>query len=174
MRLDRGAFERPGRRAMNSDPHFAVILDPFVPRFFNLLEAERLLPEVERLIRGLIGSKHEYEDADAQLTRIAQRIAFAGGMIPPREQVAFLRQRKDSAARSLKTAFERVQEIGFQVKDLETGLVDFPTLYRDEEVYLCWRLGESGITFWHHIADGFRGWRPINGEFLENHRGASE
>ena len=52
---------------MNPDPHSAVILDLSVPRFFNLLEAERLLPEVERLIRSLVASKQEYEEADGQL-----------------------------------------------------------------------------------------------------------
>jgi hypothetical protein len=143
-----------------------------VPRFFNLVEAERLLPEVERLVRALIASKREYEDVDSQLNGIAQRIAMAGGMIPPRDQAGLLRQRKEAAAKSLKAAFERVQKIGCQLKDLETGLVDFPTLYRDQEVYLCWQLGETGITFWHHVADGFGGRRPIDNEFLENHRGA--
>lgn len=145
-----------------------------MPRFFNLLEAERLLPEVERLIRSLAASKQEYEEADGQLNRIAQRITLTGGMIPPREEAALLRKRKETAARTIKTAFERIQEIGCQVKDLDTGLVDFPTLYRNEEVYLCWRLGESGITFWHHIADGFGGRRPINAEFLENHHGENQ
>lgn len=145
-----------------------------MPRFFNLLEAERLLPEVERLIRSLAASKQGYEQADGQLNRIAQRIALTGGMIPPREEAGLLRKRKEAAARSIKTAFERIQEIGCQVKDLDTGLVDFPTLYRDEEVYLCWQLGESGITFWHHIADGFRGRKPIDAEFLENHHGENQ
>jgi len=145
-----------------------------VPRFFNLVEAERLLPEVERLIRSLIASKQEYEEADSQLNRIAQRIALSGGMIPPRDEAELLRRRKDAAARNLKTAFERVQEIGCQIKDLDTGLVDFPTLYRDEEVYLCWRLGETGIAYWHHVADGFAGRRRIDAEFLENHHGSVE
>ena len=145
-----------------------------VPRFFNLLEAERSLPEVERLLRGLMASKEDYQDADNQLSRIAQRIALTGGMIPPRDEAALLRQRKDSAARSLKAAFERMQEIGCELKDVDTGLVDFPTLYRGEEVYLCWRLGESGITFWHRVADGFRGRQAIDSEFLENHSGAGE
>jgi hypothetical protein len=159
---------------MDPNPHSAVILDLSVPRFFNVLEAERSLAEVERLIRGLIASKQEYEDVDSQLTGIAQRIALAGGMIPPREQAGLLRRRKDAAARSLKAAFDKVQNLGCQLKDLETGLVDFPTLYRDQEVYLCWRLGEPGITFWHHVTDGFGGRRPIDSEFLENHCGGAE
>lgn len=144
-----------------------------LPRYFNLLEAEKLLPEVERLLRTLIQAKEDYEGNEAELSRINQRIALAGGMVPPRERISHLRNRKDAAARVLKAALERIQEIGCQVKDLETGLIDFPTLYRDKEVYLCWKLGEDGIGYWHHIEDGFRGRRPIDSEFLANHRGES-
>lgn len=142
-----------------------------MPRYFNLLDAEKLLPEIERLLRTLIEAKGDYEGNEAELAQINQRIALAGGMVPPRERINHLRSRKDAAGRALKAAFERVQEIGCQVKDLETGLIDFPTLYRGKEVYLCWKLGENGIGYWHHVEDGFRGRRPIDGEFLANHHG---
>jgi hypothetical protein len=145
-----------------------------VPRFFTLLEAESFLPEVERLLRSSIQAKQEYEAGDAELNQIAQRITLMGGTLVRREQVVASRTRKDSSARVLKAAMERIEEIGCQVKDLETGLIDFPTLYRDREVYLCWKLGESSIGFWHHIEDGFRGRQPINSEFLANHRGGEE
>jgi hypothetical protein len=92
-------------------------------------------------------------------------------VVPPRDRIALLRKRKDAAARGLQAAAEAIQETGCQVKDLDTGLVDFPALYRGQEVYLCWKLGETGIAFWHHVADGFRGRRPIDGDFLKNHGG---
>jgi hypothetical protein len=142
-----------------------------VPRFFNLLEAESLLPEVERLLRNLIQSKLDLDTSNAELNEISQRIALLGGSIVARGQVLPIRARKDSAVRSLKSIVTRVQEIGCQLKDVESGLVDFPTLYRGEEVYLCWKLGEPSITSWHHVADGFAGRRPIDSEFLQNHRG---
>ena len=140
-------------------------------RFFTLSEAERLLPEVERLLRRLIQFKREYETIDDELNELAQRITLTGGMIPPRERIAELRGRKDASARGLKATVESIQEIGCELKDLDTGLVDFPTLYRDEEVYLCWKLGESGIGFWHRVQDGYRGRRPIDNDFRANHRG---
>ena len=142
-----------------------------MPRFFTLPQAESLLPQVERLLRTLIQLKQDYEAATAELNRIAQRIALAGGMTLPRKQVQEIRDRKDSSARGLKDTAGKFQEIGCQLKDLETGLVDFPTLYRDEEVYLCWKLGETGIGFWHRVEDGFQGRHPIDGEFLSSHRG---
>jgi hypothetical protein len=145
-----------------------------VPRFFTLLEAEGFLPEVERLLRSSIQAKQDYESGDAELSQVAQRITLMGGVLVRREEIVASRTRKDSSARVLKAAMERIEEIGCQVKDLETGLIDFPTLYRDREVYLCWKLGESSISFWHHIEDGFRGRQPINSEFLANHRGGGE
>jgi hypothetical protein len=145
-----------------------------VPRFFTLPEAEGFLPEVERLLRSSIQAKQDYESGDAELSQMAQRITLMGGILVRREEVVASRTRKDSSARVLKAAMERIEEIGCQVKDLETGLIDFPTLYRDQEVYLCWKLGEASISFWHHIEDGFRGRQPINSDFLSNHRGSEE
>jgi hypothetical protein len=142
-----------------------------MPRYFNLLEAEALLPKVERLLETLREYKRSYDTSDAELTQIAQRVALAGGMVPRRERVVELRAQKDAAARGLKQAVDEFQEIGCQLKDLETGLIDFPTLYREEEVYLCWKSGEAGITFWHRVDDGFRGRKPIDSEFLANHKG---
>ena len=140
-------------------------------RFFTLLEAESLLPKVERLLVGIQQQKQSYEEADRELGAISQRINIAGGMIPPRERLLQLRSRKEACARSLQAAVEQIQTIGCQLKDVETGLIDFPTLYRDQEVYLCWKLGESAIGFWHRVEDGFRGRQPIDSDFLANHRG---
>ena len=144
-----------------------------MPRFFTLLEAEAHLPEVERILRGILESKQQHEAAAGELARIAQRITFAGGMIAPADRVAQLRKRKEATAAALKSAVERLEELGVLLKDADTGLVDFPTLYRDREVYLCWKLGETGIGFWHHVEDGYRGRRPIDSEFLAHHHGGS-
>jgi hypothetical protein len=141
-----------------------------VSRFFTLSEAESLLPEVRRLLNTLIASKDDYEESSAEIERVKQRIALLGGVTAPGERVVQLRARKDNSARALKVSFERIEEIGCQIKDLETGLVDFPTLYHDEEVYLCWKLGEPTISYWHHVADGFAGRRAIDSEFLAHHR----
>lgn len=142
-----------------------------MPRFFSLPQAEGLLPEVERLVRSLVQAKQDYDSGEAELDAIKQRVTLLGGISLSREHVLGCRTRKDSAARTLKSVVEKITELGIQIKDPDTGLIDFPTLYRDREVYLCWRLGETGIGFWHHVEDGFRGRQAIDREFLENHRG---
>ena len=139
-------------------------------RFFTLLEAETLLPEIERLLRSIIEVKQHYEAAASELNAITQRITLTGGMNAPRERLARIRARKDASAGALKSAVERLEEIGVLLKDVDTGLIDFPTLYRGKEVYLCWKLGETGIAFWHHVEDGFRGRRAIDSDFISHHR----
>jgi hypothetical protein len=66
---------------------------------------------------------------------------------------------------------EEVQEMGCLVKDLDMGLVDFPTTFRGEEVYLCWKLGEEEIAFWHGVDEGFRGRKAIDRDFRAHHQG---
>lgn len=142
-----------------------------MPRFFTLRQAESLLPELEGLLRSVINHKKQYEQADSELSSMSQRIALTGGMLVAREPMARARSRKDTAVRALTAAMEQIQEFGCQLKDADIGLVDFPTLYRGEEVYLCWKLGERSIEFWHSIEAGFRGRQPIDSEFRANHKG---
>lgn len=142
-----------------------------MPRFFTLLQAETLLPQLEPLLRGVIDQKKAYEQAEGEITGMSQRIALTGGMLVSREQMARTRKKKDAAVRGLAAAVEKIQDLGCQIKDADTGLIDFPTLYRGEEVYLCWKLGEPSIEFWHRVEDGFRGRQRIDSEFLANHKG---
>jgi hypothetical protein len=88
-----------------------------------------------------------------------------------RDRLLQARQKRDSSVAKLQATLEQVQEQGCVVKDLDIGLLDFPTLYRGQEVYLCWRLGEPRIDFWHGVDEGFRGRKPIDDEFLVNHTG---
>ena len=140
-------------------------------RFFTLDQAERLLPEVETSVREALFLKAEFQESDSTLRQAARAIILSGGMNVDRDHMLQVRQRRDAAATQLQSALERIQEYGCLVKDLDIGLLDFPTLYRNEEVYLCWRLGEDKIRFWHQVDAGFRGRKPIDDEFLANHRG---
>lgn len=88
-----------------------------------------------------------------------------------RERLLAARQQRDTSATKLQAALEFIHSQGCQVKDLDIGLLDFPTLYHGREVYLCWKLGEERIDFWHEVDAGYRGRRPIDAEFLENHTG---
>ena len=66
---------------------------------------------------------------------------------------------------------EKLQDLGCLVKDLDIGLVDFPTLFRGQEVYLCWKVGEPSIEFWHGMNEGFGGRKAIDRDFCDHLEG---
>jgi hypothetical protein len=140
-------------------------------RHFRLDEATALLPEVGRLIREAVHSKGRYQEAETWLHDLAQRIMMSGGVNVDTGLVEAWKNQRESGGSALKAAMEKIEEIGVLVKDLDIGLVDFPTLFRGVEVYLCWKLGESGIAFWHGADEGFRGRKAIDQDFLDHHQG---
>jgi len=140
-------------------------------RRFTVEEAESLLPAIEKSLREAISSKTELEEVETALRSINQRVIMLGGVLVDRSAIYQNRLRRDQSAERLKAAIEKIQETGCLIKDLDVGLVDFPTLFRGEEVYLCWKLGECDISFWHGTQEGFAGRKPIDAEFLEQHRG---
>ena len=142
-----------------------------MPRFFTLPQAEKLLPDVEQALREAIALKAEYAEAEQDWEQFSTRLAMLGGVLVDHTQMMERKSRRESAAQRLKATLEQIQEFGCLVKDLDIGLLDFPTLLNGVEVYLCWKLGESGIHFWHGVEEGFRGRKPIDQEFLAAHRG---
>ena len=140
-------------------------------RRFTLAEAQSLIPEVSRLLRDAVSLKGAYQEAEQAIETWTQRITMMGGVMVDRNQAIDARKRRDTSAASLRNAIEQVQAIGCVVKDLDIGLIDFPTEFRGEEVYLCWKLGEPKIEFWHGVEEGFRGRKAIDQDFRDHHRG---
>ncbi len=142
-----------------------------MPRYFTLAEAERALPEVERALRDVLFHRDEYRKAHEDVEGNTRRIRMAGGSrVDPAGHLA-LRARRDTSAAALKEAADRVEEAGALIKDVDIGLIDFLSRYQGQEVCLCWKLGEDKIRFWHGLSEGFRGRKPIDDDFIENHRG---
>jgi hypothetical protein len=141
-------------------------------RYFTLAEARQYLPAVGASIREGIAARKIMETAEQDQRATREKITFSGGMAVDRETACETREKRESSAAKLKQMLDNFEEIGCVVKDLEIGLVDFPALYRGREVYLCWRLGEPDIGFWHPVEEGFAGRRPIDQEFLRECAGA--
>jgi hypothetical protein len=145
-----------------------------MPKRFTLAEAQGLIPKVGRLLREAIGRKAEYDDAERAIQSFHERVMVMGGVTVDRDKVLEARNRRDTAAGNLRSSIQEVQDCGCVVKDLDTGLIDFPTLFRGVEVYLCWKLGEDAIEFWHATDEGFRGRKAIDQDFLDHHEGDRE
>ena len=143
-----------------------------MPRYFTLAEARAALPVVGRSIREAVQAKAHYMEAEKAIQDLVQRILMMGGINVDTARAEAWKAQYDSNAQTLKNSMERIEDLGVLVKDLDIGLVDFPTLFRGEEVYLCWRMDEDDIDHWHGVNEGFHGRRPIDKHFVDNHRGA--
>jgi hypothetical protein len=142
-----------------------------VARYFTLTQAERLLPEVERSLRDALFHKSEAQKAHQELEQTSERIRTSGGArVDPGQHLAS-RARRDTSAAALTEALEQIESTGALVKDLDIGLIDFLARFQDRDVCLCWKLGETGIHFWHGAEEGMRGRKPIDQEFLARHSG---
>jgi hypothetical protein len=135
---------------------------------FTLREAQSLLPRVERLMQDAMRQKPEFDDASAAFNKMKERVHMMGGTLIDRGAALEMRQRRESSSKLLRQAVEEILELGVQIKDIETGLVDFPTRFRGREVYLCWKMGETAIEYWHG-EEGFSGRKVIDRDFLDHH-----
>jgi hypothetical protein len=85
-----------------------------------------------------------------------------GGSFPPFAELNHKKTQRDKVAEQLARTVDEIQQTGCVIKDLEMGLVDFPSRRGGAEVYLCWKLGEARIGYWHGIEEGFAGRRPLD------------
>jgi len=130
-----------------------------------------MLPQIQEWMREAVTLKSQFDEAERAIRKLAERITLMGGLVVDREQAAENKVRRENLGRELRRLLELFQESGCLVKDLDKGLVDFPTSFRGEEVYLCWKLDEPSIRFWHGVHEGFAGRKAIDQEFLDNHEG---
>ena len=135
---------------------------------FTLDEAQSLLPVLKSLLKQAIEAKQAAEKIETQQQNLRQRIFLMGGMMVDIAASAHARAAMESFVRKAKDAVQEIDSIGVQVKDLETGLLDFPCLVDGETVLLCWRMGEEKIDFWHTIESGFQGRQPLDDRFRKS------
>jgi len=122
---------------MNDEPQFTVE------------EANRLLPEISKVLE-IIQEAHRRILAGAEPFR-GQARTNGGG-----------EQSDDWKAMStMRAGLDRLFDHGIILRDAETGLIDFPSQRDGEEVFLCWRLGEERVAYWHGPESGFSGRRPL-------------
>ncbi len=132
---------------------------------FSLDEAQSLLPLIDSLLQRAIEAKEAAEEIDGELSGLARRIHLSGGMFVNTGHVAARRGEMEKQIQRARETVQEIDEIGVQVKDLDTGLLDFPCRLEDEVVLLCWKRGEPSIDFWHTVEAGYEGRQPIDDRF---------
>jgi hypothetical protein len=131
-------------------------------RYFDRNEAEELLPMISSVLNEAREEKQKMDGFDRDLAQAAAKIMVMGGWIPPHRELAEKRVSRDQSREKIKRAIEQIQEVGCVLKDLDEGLVDFPAMVDGREIYLCWKLGEEHIGYWHGLDEGFAGRKPLD------------
>jgi hypothetical protein len=136
-----------------------------VTRFYDLDEANATIPEVRTILESL-------RDQRAELIRLRDEVLATGGAEEetrgearsdaPTEakidaDVRVLRLRMQGVIDRMQAGVVRIDELGITLREIETGLIDFPALANGRQIWLCWRLGEGDIDWWHELSDGFGG-----------------
>lgn len=116
-------------------------------RLFTLAEATALLPQLETFLTKAKNGRTVLLRTKEEITKACAKAQFGGGSV--------VGPRYITALEDLHENLQKIQELGVIVKDLEMGLCDFPYLLDGRMVYLCWKLGEDKIEWWHEITTGF-------------------
>ena len=119
-------------------------------RFYTVEEANALLPY---LAPTLVELREKFEDAARIRSTIATAATSNGGSTSRDTWAAVLAR--------VSELIDRINGWGLQLRDISTGLVDFPGLVGGEQAWLCWRLGEAEVAYWHPFEEGFDGRRPL-------------
>ncbi len=128
---------------------------------FTLTEAERTRAEVEPLLLEAMAARRRMIELDQQLGSLAERIQRQGGLAVSYDSAAKLRMDHDAFIDSIQSSLDAIHATGCQVKDLDTGLLDFPGRINGQDICYCWRVGEERIRFYHGQDEGFSGRKPI-------------
>ena len=133
---------------------------------FDLEQAERLLPLLGHLIRSAIGARKKVSEIEQEYACLVESIFLTGGRSVDIAHFSRRKEEKEEWEGCLRQSVREIEHHGCLLKDLDIGLVDFPCRVGDREVYLCWRLGEPAIQFWHSSEEGFAGRKPIDENFV--------
>lgn len=143
-------------------------------RFFDLDAANGTLPELRTILETLRDERSQLialRDEFARRTALETTPGDASAERTPddaatrsRESAAErrrLRLRMQGVIDQMQAGVARIDELGVTLREIETGLVDFPALVAGRQVWLCWRLGEGNVEWWHELSDGIGGRRPL-------------
>ncbi len=124
-----------------------------MPRYFTVDEANALLPKLKALLEHMLAARQHIVETRQTWEPMMEKARGNGGGEQGKDLY------KDTE--KIHLTMEQINAWGIIVKDVDTGLVDFPSLRHGREVYLCWRLGEPHVAFWHDVDAGFAGRQPL-------------
>jgi hypothetical protein len=130
---------------------------PVAPKVFTPEQATQMLPLVRRIVEDIVVSVGRWRGRIREFELVTASVTTQ----TPDPRAAELEREASVIAAEVDRFVRELTSLGVQLKDYETGLVDFPAERDGRPVYLCWRLGEPSVQFWHEIDAGFVGRRPL-------------
>ena len=133
------------------------------PKTFTLDEAHALLPRARALVEQLQGLQGSIIEANAQVEETTRKVSAGNGypIESLKGQIKDLTRRQLKLIESFQTALRQLENLGCVLKDVSSGLIDFYSVRNGELVFLCWKLGEERIRFWHSLEEGYPGRQPL-------------
>jgi hypothetical protein len=129
-------------------------------RVFTLEEANAAVHELRPTVERMVEHRRNLTAAQSLQAQLITRIAGNGGDMVPSD----LREAQEAIEReaaAIAGCADLINAAGAQIKSLEEGLLDFPSRRGDEDVLLCWKLGEDEIGYWHGADEGFAARKPV-------------
>ena len=130
-------------------------------RTYDVEEANHALPEVRKLVERIVEISAALPDIEDQARVARYRAQRPDASMAEREEMEAGEVAMARAQGDLADAAIALQDMGVQLKDGRTGLVDFMSFRDGEVMELCWQLGEERVAHWHRIGEGFRGRKPL-------------
>jgi len=128
-------------------------------KLFTVQEANALIPTLTIILKELIAKRELVQVRRRELA--VMEVKARGNGRESAVAAAELRQALEDVLAEMNEGIDRIAELGCELKDLPQGLIDFPSLRDGRQVYLCWRLGEERVAFWHEREVGFAGRQPL-------------
>lgn len=135
---------------------------PLGPRLFSVAEANALIPFLEKGLSELAAFRGEYRSLRKDIDVLSLIAASAGGASnPDAAELRSKRKRYRAVAGEIDNIKNSLDQTGCIVKQFDEGLVDFYHLRADRLVFLCWKVGERSVRYWHPLAGGFAARQPL-------------
>jgi|TARA_B100001146_G_scaffold100675_1_gene89209 hypothetical protein len=123
--------------------------------YFTIKSANEMLPTIIKKFQKIKQEKNEVEKMEQKLQ---MNLSGTSNL----DDYVTLKQNLNASVTRFYTSIEELEKTGVVLKGLEEGLLDFPSKKFDDEIWLCWKEGETEIKFWHEKDVGFNGRKPID------------
>lgn len=134
-----------------------------VQKLFTVQEANATLPLVRAIVSDMARLAREVIERRERLAALAGR-QNSGFFDHYRDELAKVEEELERDARQLQGYVDELRQLGVEPKSASEGLVDFPAMVNGRLVYLCWKLGEPQVRYWHELTAGFAGRQPLSVE----------